>query len=99
MSELLVMNNSLREEWIQPVVNTSCPQPGDAFFNGRRLRPDKGLTINMKCKGTSYSLSVNKKSEFENNNKFKEIAIYPFFEHTSPLDLNGYSRTDDYLRG
>ena len=64
-----------------------------------RLRPDKGLTINMKCKGTSYSLSVNKKSEFENNNKFKEIAIYPFFEHTSPLDLNGYSRTDDYLRG
>jgi len=86
------MNNSLREEWIQPVVNTSCPQPGNAFFNGRRLRPDK-------CKGTSYRLSVNKKSEFENNNKFKEIAIYPFFEHTSPLDLNGYSRTDDYLRG
>lgn len=26
---------SSREEWIQPVVKTSCPQPGDAFFNGR----------------------------------------------------------------
>ncbi len=65
-----------------------------------RLRPDKGLTINMKCKGTSMIRNVKgKKSGFENNNKFKEITIYPFFEHTSPLDLNGYSRTDDYLRG
>jgi len=40
VSELPVMNNSLRERMERPVVNTSCPQPGDAFFNRRRLGPD-----------------------------------------------------------